>query len=75
MHTTSNTKPSLIIRRLGRCDYIKTWQQMMDFTNQRDNNTPDELWLVEHDPVFTQGLAGKTEHILDAGDIYLTYDA
>jgi len=59
----------LTIRYLGRCDYLQTWQRMQAFTDQRDVNTPDELWLLEHEPVFTQGLAGKAEHVLDAGDI------
>lgn len=45
------------------------WQAMQAFTDNRDESTPDELWLVEHDPVFTQGQAGKEEHILAAGDI------
>lgn len=57
------------IRYLGRSDYHSTWQQMKDFTDQRDSNTPDELWITEHDSVFTQGLNGKPEHLLDTGDI------
>lgn len=60
---------NLITRHLGLVDYQKTWQQMRDFTDSRDANTPDEIWLLEHPPVFTQGQAGKAEHILDPGDI------
>lgn len=61
--------PTLQIKELNQPDYLATWQAMQDFTAQRDANTPDELWLVEHSPVYTQGLAGKPEHILDPGDI------
>ena len=59
----------LIIRQLGRCSYEPTWHAMQAFTDNRNADTPDEIWLVEHDPVFTQGQAGKAEHILAAGDI------
>lgn len=54
---------------LGRVDYLPTYQAMRDFTEARTPDTPDELWLCEHPPVFTQGLAGKPEHVLDAGSI------
>jgi lipoyl(octanoyl) transferase len=54
---------------LGRVDYLATYQAMAAFTQGRDPGTPDELWLCEHPPVFTQGLAGKADHVLDAGDI------
>ncbi len=60
---------SLVLRDLGQVPYASTWQQMQDFTNSRDEQTPDEIWLLEHDPVFTQGQAGKAEHVLNAGDI------
>jgi lipoyl(octanoyl) transferase len=50
-------------------NYTPVWQAMQHFTDTRDNNTPDELWLVEHPPVFTQGQAGKEEHLLMPGDI------
>ncbi len=53
----------------GRVDYEPTVQAMQAFTAARDNATPDELWLCEHPPVFTQGLAGKAEHVLVPGDI------
>lgn len=57
------------VRYLGRSDYTATWQQMKDFTHQRDAQTVDQLWITEHDAVFTQGLNGKPEHLLDTGDI------
>ncbi|HVZ46786.1 MAG TPA: lipoyl(octanoyl) transferase LipB [Ramlibacter sp.] len=56
-------------RVLGRVDYLPTYEAMQAFTAARDAHTLDELWLCEHPPVFTQGLAGKAEHVLDAGDI------
>lgn len=52
------------IRRLGRVDYLPTYAAMQDFTAQRIPDGPDALWICEHNPVFTQGLAGKAEHIL-----------
>jgi lipoyl(octanoyl) transferase len=59
----------VLTRTLGRADYQATLQAMQDFTAQRSGHTPDELWLCEHDAVFTQGLAGKAEHLLLPGDI------
>jgi len=59
----------LVVRQLGRKTYVPVWQAMQEFTDTRDENTLDEIWLVEHDPVFTQGLAGKAEHLLMPGDI------
>jgi len=59
----------LRIRRLGLMDYERVWRAMQRFTDQRDASTADELWLVEHPPVFTQGQAGRAEHILAPGDI------
>lgn len=59
----------LRLRRLGRVDYAACLAAMQDFNDRRDAATPDELWLVEHPPVFTLGLAGKPQHVLDAGDI------
>lgn len=59
------TKHPLIIRDFDTLDYQKTWENMQHFTNQRGAETPDELWLLEHTPVFTQGLAGKPEHVLN----------
>lgn len=60
---------ALQIRRLGLMAYEPVWRCMQAFTDQRDENTADELWLVEHPPVFTQGQAGRAEHILAPGDI------
>jgi len=65
----NNELPGLRLRRLGLMDYEPVWRAMQTFTDQRDENTPDELWLVEHRPVFTQGQAGRAEHILAPGDI------
>ncbi|AMD00331.1 lipoyl(octanoyl) transferase LipB [Halomonas chromatireducens] len=59
----------LELHRLGRCAYEPVWQAMRTLTDTRDERTPDQLWLVEHDPVFTQGQAGKPEHLLMPGDI------
>ena len=59
----------MIVRDLGRAEYLPTWQAMRDFTDQRGANTDDELWLVEHPPVFTLGQAGRREHLLAASDI------
>ena len=60
---------TLIVRLLGLQPYSPIWQQMQNFTNSRDTDTPDEIWLVEHPAVFTQGQAGKEEHLLMPGDI------
>jgi lipoyl(octanoyl) transferase len=59
----------LDVINLGRQDYQTCWQAMTEFTNQRTPDTPDQLWLVEHPPVFTQGQAGKAEHLLFPGEI------
>jgi lipoyl(octanoyl) transferase len=59
----------MLIRTLGRQPYAPTVDAMRAFTEARTDGTPDELWLVEHDPVYTQGLAGKAEHLLHAGGI------
>jgi lipoyl(octanoyl) transferase len=53
----------------GRVPYEPTYEEMRAFTAKRDASTPDELWVCEHPPVFTQGLAGKAEHVREAGDI------
>jgi lipoyl(octanoyl) transferase len=60
---------TLIIRQLATMDYTTVWQAMQNFTDNRDDTTTDELWLVEHPSVFTQGQAGKEEHLLMPGDI------
>jgi lipoyl(octanoyl) transferase len=57
------------VRQLGRQPYAQTYDQMRAFTAARDAATRDEIWLVEHPPVFTQGIAGKAEHLLAPGDI------
>ena len=59
----------LLVRRLGLLEYEPVWRAMQTFTDLRDADTPDELWLVEHPPVFTQGQAGRAEHVLAPGDI------
>lgn len=58
-----------LLRQLGLCDYREAWEAMQAFTLGRAPDTPDELWLLQHDPVFTQGQAGKAEHILDPRDV------
>lgn len=60
---------SIVIRQLGKQEYLPIWQKMQAFTDARDINTLDELWLCEHEPVFTQGQAGKAEHLLNPGNI------
>ena len=57
------------IRQLGRVEYLPTYEAMQAFTAARTSDTPDELWLCEHPPVFTQGLAGQAGHLLAPGDI------
>jgi lipoyl(octanoyl) transferase len=59
----------IVVRHLGLRDYLPTWQAMRSFTDERTPDTPSELWLLEHPPVFTLGQAGRPEHVLDAGDI------
>lgn len=58
-----------VIKHLGLVDYAPTWHAMQDFTATRGPDTPDEIWLLQHPPVFTLGLAGKREHILQITDI------
>ena len=60
---------TVVVRRLGRVAYEPAWRAMQSFTDARDEATPDELWFLEHDPVFTQGLNGKPEHLLAPGSI------
>ncbi len=59
----------MIVKRLGRVDYAPTFAAMRSLPAARTAETVDEVWLCEHPPVFTQGIAGKDEHVLDAGDI------
>jgi lipoyl(octanoyl) transferase len=58
-----------VIKHLGLVPYLPTYQAMQDFTTARTANTPDEIWVCEHEPVFTQGLAGHENHLLAPGDI------
>lgn len=57
------------IRFLGLVEYEPTWRAMQQLTSQRTSTTPDEIWLLQHPPTFTQGQAGKPEHLLNAHDI------
>ncbi|MCG8426844.1 MAG: lipoyl(octanoyl) transferase LipB [Chromatiales bacterium] len=66
---TASSRPALLIRHLERRDYESVWEAMREFTNTRTDQTVDELWVVEHPPVFTLGQAGKPEHLLNPGDI------
>ena len=63
--------PAIQVRTLGQVDYRATWQAMIDFTAARASQTPDELWLCEHPPVYTLGRAGKAEHLLRDNGIEL----
>ena len=66
---TETTAGNCVVRDLGRRAYEPVWRAMQSLTDARDEATPDELWLVEHDPVFTLGQAGKPEHVLMPGEI------
>lgn len=59
----------MLIKTLGRCDYLATFDAMRAFTEGRDTETPDELWLCEHAPTYTQGISGRDEHLLNPRDI------
>ncbi|QOV65284.1 lipoyl(octanoyl) transferase LipB [Kosakonia pseudosacchari] len=63
------SQDTILIRNLGLQPYDPVSRAMHEFTDARDETTPDEIWLVEHHPVFTQGQAGKAEHVLAPGDI------
>lgn len=69
MDTVTAPPRRWLVRDLGRQPYEPIWRGMQTFTDARDETTLDELWLVEHDPVFTLGQAGKWEHVLLPGDI------
>ena len=60
---------SLVVKTLGEEPYTETWQAMKKFTDSREAHAPDEIWFVQHPPVFTLGQAGKVEHLLTPGDI------
>ena len=57
------------IKQLGMVGYLATWQAMKEFTNERSAMTQDEIWLLQHPPIYTQGLAGKPEHLLQGNNI------
>ena len=59
----------MLTRVLGQCDWAQTAEAMRAFTQTRSPATPDELWIAEHAPVFTQGVGGRPEHVRDAGDV------
>ena len=61
--------PPLTIKHLGVVEYDATWRAMQAFTAQRNSDTNDEIWLLQHPPVYTQGLAGKPEHLLTTSSI------
>ena len=61
---TPTALPTVAIRTLGRTEYEATWRAMQSFTSARTPHTPDEIWLTEHPPVYTLGLAGRREHLL-----------
>jgi lipoyl(octanoyl) transferase len=61
--------PAPIVKRLGLVEYEPTWRAMQRFTDERNAQTPDEIWFLEHPPVFTLGMNGKPEHVLAPGDI------
>jgi lipoyl(octanoyl) transferase len=60
---------AIVVRSLGRVEYLPTWRAMQDFTAARQTDTLDEIWLLEHPPVFTLGQAGKPEHLIAATEI------
>jgi len=71
-HSTSAFKQHhFVVRKMGISDYQTTWQAMKDFTNTRTTQTCDEIWLLQHPAVFTQGIAGKPEHLLHRNGIDL----
>ncbi|TDO99672.1 lipoyl(octanoyl) transferase LipB [Marinomonas balearica] len=59
----------LIVRDIGLVEYESTWEEMKNFTQTRTKDDPDQIWLLEHPPLFTQGQAGKEEHLIETGDI------
>ncbi len=69
MPTTLPATVPTEVEFLGRSPYESCWQAMKDYTDSRDSESPDRLWITEHAPVYTQGLNGKPEHLLHPGDI------
>jgi lipoyl(octanoyl) transferase len=71
----TDARTGMVIRTLGRTDYETTWRAMRTFTDARDAATPDEIWLTEHPPIYTFGIAGRREHLLrDNGIPQLSVD-
>jgi len=66
---TTHAATQVLVKQLGLQPYEQVWQQMQAFTDARDADTVDEIWLLQHEPVFTLGQAGKREHLLAPGDI------
>ena len=66
---SANIAAQVRVRQFGCLPYEPVWREMQAFTDARDESTIDEIWLLQHDPVYTQGQAGKAEHLLSAGDI------
>jgi lipoyl(octanoyl) transferase len=66
---SADAAPAVCIRRFGEADYRRTLDDMRQFTDSRDADTPDQLWLLQHPKIFTQGVAGRAEHLLAPGDI------
>ena len=64
MNQATGSTYTVTIKNMGITEYPATWQAMKNFTAQRTRETPDEIWLLEHPPVYTQGIAGKPEHLL-----------
>ena len=60
---------SIVVHHLGKVSYNETWQKMQDFTNERNHETVDELWFLQHPPVYTMGKNAKVEHLLAPGNI------
>lgn len=69
MNSSTHSNQDFIVRQLSLSKYQSVWQEMKNFTDSRTTETIDEVWLLEHSPVFTLGLNGKAKHILDAGDV------
>jgi lipoyl(octanoyl) transferase len=67
--TLDNAVAPIVVRRMGVTAYESTWRAMQAFTDARHTDTPDELWLTEHPPIYTLGLAGRPEHLLRDNDI------
>jgi lipoyl(octanoyl) transferase len=66
-----NDVHTLLVKHLGRVEYEPTWRAMQQFTESREQGSTSEAWIVEHPPVFTQGQAGKPEHLLAVNEIPL----